>query len=87
MMATLVYILCFATSSICAALLMRSYVVTRTRLLLWSAIAFVCLAVNNFFVLADMILFPDVNLLWARYPAAFAAVCVLIYGFVWEADK
>jgi hypothetical protein len=85
-MAALVYILCFVTASICAGLLLRSYFITRTRLLLWSAIAFVCFAVNNFFVLADMILFPDINLLWARYTAAFAAVCVLIYGFVWEAE-
>lgn len=86
-MTALVYILCFATSSTCAALLMRSYFITRTRLLLWSSIAFLCLAVNNFFVLADIILFPDINLLWARYAAAFAAVCVLIYGFVWEAER
>lgn len=86
-MPALVYILCVVTSSMCAGLLLRSYFITRTRLLLWSAIAFMCLAVNNFFVLADMILFPDINFLWARYAAAFAAVCVLIYGFVWEAER
>jgi hypothetical protein len=86
-MAALVYVLCFGASSVCAGLLLRSYFITRTRLLLWSAIAFVCLAVNNFFVLADIILFPDINLLWARYAAAFAAVCVLIYAFVWEAER
>jgi hypothetical protein len=85
-MAALVYSLCFATSAICAALLLRSYFRTRTRLLLWSAIAFVCLAVNNFFVLADLILFPDINLLAFRYAAALAAVCVLIYGFIWEVE-
>jgi hypothetical protein len=86
-MPALVYILCVVTSSICAGLLLRSYFINRTRLLLWSAIAFLCLAVNNFFVLADIILFPDINLLWARYAAAFAAVCVLIYSFVWEAER
>jgi hypothetical protein len=85
-MPTIVYTLCFATSAICAALLLRAYLRTRTRLLLWSAIAFICLAVNNFFVLGDMILFPGVNLLSYRYAAAFAAVCVLIYGFIWEVE-
>jgi hypothetical protein len=65
---------------------MRSYLRTRTRLLLWSAIAFVFLAVNNFFVLGDMILFPDFNLLPFRYVAALGAVCVLIYGFIWEVE-
>lgn len=85
-MPTLVYSLCFLTSAICAALLLRSYWRTRTRLLLWSAVAFVCLAVNNFFVLGDMILFPDANLLMFRYTAALASVCVLIYGFIWEVE-
>jgi hypothetical protein len=85
-MPTLVYSLCFLTSAICATLLFRSYFRTRTRLLLWSAIAFICLAVNNFFVLGDMILFPDINLLTARYVAALAAACVLIYGFIWEVE-
>ena len=37
---------------------MRAYLRTRMRLLLWSAIAFVCLAINNFFVLGDMFCFP-----------------------------
>jgi hypothetical protein len=85
-MPTIVYTLCFATSAICAALLLSAYLRTQTRLLLWSAIAFICLAVNNFFVLGDMILFPGVNLLPYRYAAAFAAVCVLIYGFIWEVE-
>ncbi len=85
-MPALVYSLCFLTSAICAGLLLRSYMRTRARLLLWSALAFICLAVNNFFVLGDMILFPDYNLLAFRYVAALAAVCVLIYGFIWEVE-
>jgi hypothetical protein len=85
-MPALVYTLCFITSALCAGLLLVSYLRTRARLLLWSAISFVCLAVNNFFVLGDMILFPDINLLPMRYLAAFAAVCTLIYGFIWEVE-
>ncbi len=85
-MPTLVYTLCFITSSICAGLLLRSFFATRTRLLLWSAVAFVALAVNNFFVLMDMIVIPDMNLLPFRYLAALTAVCVLIYGFIWEVE-
>jgi hypothetical protein len=85
-MPALVYTLCFLTSAVCAALLLGSYFKTRTRLLLWSAISFICLAINNFFVLGDLILFPDINLLPMRYIAAFAAVCSLIYGFIWETE-
>lgn len=85
-MPALVYTLCFVTSAICAWLLLRSYSRSRTRLLFWSAIAFICLAVNNFFVLGDMMLFSGSDLIFYRYTAALAAVCVLLYAFVWEAE-
>jgi len=85
-MPALVYTLCFLTSAVCAALLFASYFKMRTRLLFWSAISFVCLAINNFFVLGDLVLFPDINLLPMRYIAAFAAVCSMIYGFIWETE-
>lgn len=85
-MPALVYTLCFVTSAACAGLLLHAYRRKGLRLLLWSALAFVCLAVNNFFVLADLIFFPGVDLLPARYAAALAAVCVLIYGFIWEVE-
>nr|WP_205598044.1 DUF5985 family protein [Caulobacter sp. 17J65-9] len=78
--------LCLATSVVCAALLVRSYLRTRTRLLLWSALCFVLLALNNLFVVADMILLPEVNLTPARQFSALAAVCVLLYGLIWESE-
>jgi hypothetical protein len=83
---TFVYVLCFVTSTLCAALLVRAYRRTRTRLLLWSALSFVLLAVNNFFVAADMLFLPEAHLLAFRYAAALGAVAVLVYGFIWEAE-
>ena len=85
-MPALVYTLCVLTSATCAALLLVSYLRTKARLLLWSAISFFCLALNNIFVLADLVLFPDINLLVPRYAAALAAVCTLIYAFIWEVE-
>lgn len=82
-----VYLLCVVTSVLCAGLLVRAYLRTRTRLLLWSAVAFVFLAVNNTLVFLDLVVVgPTVDLLPYRYAAALAAVCVLIYGFIWEAE-
>nr|WP_255500930.1 DUF5985 family protein [Caulobacter sp. 17J80-11] len=78
--------LCLATSMVCAALLVRSYLRTRTRLLLWSALCFVLLALNNLFVVGDMILLPSVDLTLGRQLSALAAVCVLLYGFIWETE-
>ncbi|MBC6983532.1 hypothetical protein H8B08_17435 [Caulobacter sp. 17J80-11] len=71
---------------VCAALLVRSYLRTRTRLLLWSALCFVLLALNNLFVVGDMILLPSVDLTLGRQLSALAAVCVLLYGFIWETE-
>jgi hypothetical protein len=82
----LVYILCLATCVVCAGLLVRSWMKTRTRLLLWAAVSFVCLAFNNFFLLADTTLFPSVDLSFFRFGAALVAVSVLIFGLVWEAE-
>lgn len=84
---TAVYVLCLATSSLCAGLLLRAYFRSRARLLLWTALAFVCLALNNLFLVADMVIFPDVNIYILRPTAALAAIAVLLYGFVWEAER
>ena len=71
----------------CALLLVRSYRRTRTKLLLWSALAFVLLALNNFIVVLDMVLLPHIDFTLARQAAALGAVAVLIYGFIWEVDR
>jgi hypothetical protein len=83
---TTIYALCFVASAGCAWLLARSFARTRTRLLLWSAAAFVLIALNNFFVVVDLILLPSVDLLPLRRMASLAAVAVLLYGFIWETE-
>ncbi|HVO16752.1 MAG TPA: DUF5985 family protein [Alphaproteobacteria bacterium] len=81
-----VYLLCLATSLLCTYLLIRSYRRSRTRLLMWTALCFVFLAANNLSLVADLLVFPEVNLLWLRQLSSLGAVVVLVYGFVWEAD-
>ncbi len=83
-MAALVYGLCLLTSLACALLLARAWRQTRTRLLLWTAIAFGFLAVNNLFLVADMVVFPAVDLWPWRQTASLMAIGVLLYGFIWE---
>ena len=84
--ATTVYVLCLLTSAACAWLLVRGYLRNRTRLLLWSAACFVLLAFNNFFVVADMFLFPSTDLTAFRTFSSLAAVSMLLYGFIAELD-
>ncbi|HYJ12255.1 MAG TPA: DUF5985 family protein [Thermomicrobiales bacterium] len=81
-----IYLLCFATSTVCAFLLVRSYRTSRVRLLLWVAICFVLLAVNNLFVVFDVLFLPAIDLVPFRQMASFSAVAVLLFGFVWDAD-
>ncbi len=83
---TLVYLLCFLTSLICALLLGRSYARTRTRMLLWSAICFSFLALANLVVVFDLLVFPAVDLRSVRLWLSLAAVAILLFGFIWDQD-
>ncbi len=85
-LATTVYALCFVTSGICSSLLIRSYLRSRTRLLLWSAACFVLLAVNNLLLVTDLVFLPNVDLGPLRLAANLAAVGTLLFGFIWEVD-
>lgn len=84
---TAVYILCFLASIVCLVLLARSYLRTRAKLLFWSALCFVWLALNNLLVIVDIVILPtSIDLSSVRLLASLVAVSVLIFGFVWETD-
>jgi hypothetical protein len=84
--ATTVYLLCLLTSAACAWLLVRSYLKSRTKLLLWSAACFVMLALNNLFVVADVVVLPGFDLTLLRSLSALAGVGLLLYGLISELD-
>jgi hypothetical protein len=79
-----VYLLCAATSAACAALLLRAYRRQRTRLLLWSSLCFVLLAVNNTLLFVDLSVATAVDLSLWRSVTALAGVSVLLFGLIWE---
>jgi Family of unknown function (DUF5985) len=80
----IIYLMCVATSLLCAYLLARAYRRSRTKLLIWSALCFALLAVNNLVVAADVLLLPTIDLTVLRLLTSLAAVAVLLYGFIWE---
>lgn len=84
---SLVYALCLAASLACAVLLLNAWRHTRSRLLFWTALGFGFLATNNLFLVGDLVLFPTVDLWPWRQAASAAAVAVLLYGFIWEAER
>lgn len=91
-MAEAVYVLCALTSLACAVLLMRGYLRTRARLLLWSSLCFVCLTLNNVLLFADKVIFPDINevlgvpfAIWRAFIAVLG-LGLLLFGLIWDSE-
>ena len=83
----LLFSLAALTSFACMALLFRGYARTGVRLLLWSAICFICLTTNNVLLFVDTIVFPtQIDLRPFRLGAALAGIACLLYAFIWEAE-
>lgn len=86
-MSALIYTLCALTASLTAWLLLRGYRRTRFRLLLWSGLCFVGLAMNNVLLVLDRLIFPtEVDLLVPRLFTSLGAVLLLVAGLVLEHD-
>jgi hypothetical protein len=79
-MAAGVYILCALTSLVCALLLFRTWRAARAALPLWSGVCFAGLALNNLFLLLDLVVLQDVDLRAVRNGTALVAIVVLLYG-------
>ena len=79
-----VYALCAVTSIVCAVLLLRGYRATRTRLLFWSSVCFVGLALNNVLLFVDLIVLPSIDLFVLRASMALLGLSILVYGLVWD---
>ncbi|HEY3777544.1 MAG TPA: DUF5985 family protein [Rhizomicrobium sp.] len=84
---TAVYLLCFVTSAFCGGLLVRSWLRSQAQLLLWSALCFVMLALNNLLVVIDLVLLPAVDLSVYRDLTALVGLAFLLYGFIWEMGR
>lgn len=79
-------LLAVLTSLACMALLFRAYAASGVRLLLWSALCFVFLSLNNLLVFVDLVIFPDIDLRLYRLGAALVGILFLLYGFILEAE-
>jgi hypothetical protein len=80
----LVYVLCAVTSILCAVLLLRSFRQSRVRLLLWSGLCFVGLALNSILLVIDMGILTEVDLFVIRSLPALLGLMLLLYGLIWD---
>lgn len=83
-MAAAIYSLCAVTGALCAWLLVRAYLRTHSRLLLWSSFCFAGLALNNIALWADKLVFPATDLSVLRTSIGLVATLILLYALIWE---
>lgn len=86
MIAAAVFIACAVTSVLCVALLVRGWLATRNRLLLWSSLGFLGLALNNIALVVDRLIIQETDFALVRAVPAFIGVLVLLTGCIWDAD-
>jgi hypothetical protein len=85
-MVGMIYSLCALTALLCAWQLLRAWRRSRYRLLWWSGLCFVGLAVSNLLLVADKLLPPQVDLSAWRYLITLVSMLVLVFGLIWETD-
>jgi hydrogenase/urease accessory protein HupE len=85
-MAEAVYLLCSLTSLWCAIALLRAYVRRRTRVLLWSSLCFIGLAMNNAILFVDLVVLPSVDLSLVRASLGAGAILMLVVGLIWDVE-
>ncbi len=85
-MAAIIYGLCTLTALACALLLLQAYRRSAYRLLLWSGLCFAGLTVNNFLLVLDKLVFPQLDLSVARTSVALVAMSVLLHGLIWDSE-
>jgi len=85
-MASAVYILGALVSLICAVLLLRGYARGRKKLLLWSGLCFLGLALSNSLVFVDLVILKDIDLYPYRLATTAVSMALLLYGLIWESN-
>lgn len=85
-MAALVYFLCALTGLAAFVLLLRSWWLTKARLLFWSALCFAGITATNILLVVDKLVVPLEDLRTPRLLIALVAVLLLVFGLIWEED-
>ena len=85
-MATIIYLLCALTALICTFMLIRGYLRSRYRLLLWSGLCFAGLTLNNAVLVLDKLFLPSIDLSVWRTSLALIAMAILLYGLIWDTE-
>lgn len=86
-MASIIYFLCALACFLCTFLLLQAYWRSRYPLLLWSALCFSGLSLNNLLLVFDKIVFPNIDFSVWRTFVALISMAILLYGLVWSTEE
>ena len=86
-MSAAVYLLGMFVALACGVLLARGYRRSRQRLLLWSSICFLGLALSGALTFLDLsLLQPAIDLHLLRRAVTAVSMLVLLYGLIWDSE-
>lgn len=85
-MAEIAYAGCAIAAMVCAWLLLRAYLRSRFRLLLWGGLCFIGLTANNVLLLVDKVVLPAVDLSLIRLSIGLVALLVFLAGLILDGD-
>ncbi len=54
---------------------------------MWSSLCFTFLALNNLFVVIDLLVIRDISLQLPRLALSTCAVFVLLFGLIWDLEE
>lgn len=80
-----IFLLCAATSFLCAVLQWRAYLRAKNRFLLMMSLCFACFFANNLLLIIDSMTGPNVSLVIPRGLVLLTGLGVVLFGFIWEA--
>jgi len=87
MLASMVYLLGALVTALCAMLLLRGYMRSHSRLLLWSGLCFTGLALSNALLFYDLVILPgEQSLHLLRLSTAAISMLILVYGLIFESE-
>lgn len=87
MIANIVYTLCALACGLCAILLLKTYLARRSRLLLWSALAFCVFGLGNIVLCLELPGLLESDLRIVRHGIILLGIGLLLRGLIWEGMK
>lgn len=86
MLGGFIYAMCAITALLSAILLLRAYLRSRSRVLLWSGLCFTGLMLSNAVLVLDKLVYTEIDLLPWRLWITLASLLMLLFGLIYAKE-